>query len=170
MDASNKKGIIILLAASVITALIYNHFSPYGITLVGNWSSAGSTPTQETNDGQKQIEGHSIEIIRIDLVEKIINDRSRILIDVRQENFYSQGHLPGALNFPLIRFEENFQKMIATLSKDTPLLVYCSSVECTDSHKFADILINMMFTDVKIFSPGYRGWVDAGRKVEKNES
>lgn len=44
-----------------------------------------------------------------------------VLLDVRTEAEYSEGHVPGSVNLPLDRLED------ISYSKDTPLFVYCRS-------------------------------------------
>ena len=45
------------------------------------------------------------------------------LIDVRDAELYSEGHIPGAMNIELS--SENFVDMIQTLDKENPVAVYC---------------------------------------------
>lgn len=45
------------------------------------------------------------------------------LIDVRDAELYSEGHIPGAVNIELS--SENFVDMIQTLDKENPVAVYC---------------------------------------------
>ena len=44
-----------------------------------------------------------------------------VLLDVRTEAEYSEGHVPGSINLPLDQLES------IHYSKDTPLFVYCRS-------------------------------------------
>ncbi len=51
--------------------------------------------------------------------EECRNTPGAVLLDVREHNEFSSGHIPGAVNLPLSK--------IVTVSypKDTPLYVYC---------------------------------------------
>lgn len=57
-------------------------------------------------------------------VEQCRQTPGALLLDVRTEGEYAEGHVPGAKNLPLQALEG-----IAALSpaKDTPLYVYCRS-------------------------------------------
>jgi len=39
MKSENLKGIIVLLLLSIGTAFLYNHYSPHGIALIGQWDT-----------------------------------------------------------------------------------------------------------------------------------
>ena len=64
-----------------------------------------------------------------------------VLVDVREENEYSSGHIPGAVNLPL--------SMISTavFPKDAPLFLYC--LRGTRSRHAAGLLKRMGYTRVK---------------------
>ena len=57
-------------------------------------------------------------------VEQCRQTPGALLLDVRTEGEYAEGHVPGAKNLPLQALE-----VIAALApaKDTPLYVYCRS-------------------------------------------
>lgn len=55
------------------------------------------------------------------LLQEAKNDKNGLLVDVRTEEEFSQGHVPGALNVPLdVIDKENFDK-------DLTLYLYCRS-------------------------------------------
>lgn len=167
MNENLKIGIPFLLILSVLTAFVYNIYSPDGIPMLGQWN-----PDQGTVRAVPMVQDskNSLEITDSEWVEQIILTQKRIVIDVRTNESYNQGHIPGAINFPLVDFEINFQQMMKTISRDQPLLIYCSGAECTDSHAFADILTNMQFKDIKIFTKGFRGWEKEGRRISVPKS
>ena len=167
MTLTDFKGIVVLLSFAVITAFVYNQFSPHGIELFGQWDAQKGVvrAISKSDDLLPSIEIHDPNII-----QTIIKTKSRIIIDVRHRDIYDQGHLPGALSFPIIDFDQNIRQIITTIKRKEPLLIYCSSSECSDSHSFAAHLINLKYTDVKIFSGGFRTWEEDGRKIEKNEN
>jgi len=103
------------------------------------------------------------------LIQQIVEKKERVILDARHKDVYAQGHLPGALSYSLIEFYENPDKLLSAYGKDTALLIYCSSIECTDSHTLAGRLIELKYTDVKVFAGGFRQWVEMGFKIEKNE-
>ena len=57
-------------------------------------------------------------------VERYRNTPGAVLIDVRTEEEYAEGHIPGSVNIPLQSIQD-----IGTVAEDklTPLFVYCRS-------------------------------------------
>lgn len=83
-----------------------------------------------------------------------------IIVDVSL--FYEQGHLPGAVNYPM--GDGTLDRVIPTLDKNAPYLVYCHSDSV--SMQAARILVDAGFTTVYRLEGNYSAWVDAGYEVE----
>lgn len=96
--------------------------------------------------------------------DKFISDTSVVLLDVRTPAEYAEGHIPGT-DFNIDVLEGTYTK-IATekLPKDRPVALYCRSGN--RSKKAAAILAEKGYMVVELGS-GFRGWVAAGKKVEK---
>ena len=61
-----------------------------------------------------------LELVNINKgLEEYRNTEEALLVDVREKNEYSRGHIPGAVNEPLSVITRT------TLSKDRPLFLYC---------------------------------------------
>ncbi|MCP4022811.1 MAG: rhodanese-like domain-containing protein, partial [Desulfobacteraceae bacterium] len=130
-------GALVLLALSIVIAFCFNHFYPNGIAYRGQWESAeGVISAKPKND----VINPAIEITEFDLIKKIVHEKRRIILDVRPRDIYRQGHLPGALSFPLENFDDELDQLFNTIQKQTAILVYCSSVQCPDAHTFASLL------------------------------
>ncbi len=166
MTSKDIKGIIILTTFAVVTALIFNHLSPNGIAFFGQWDKKNGVINA---NGKEHTVDNAIEILSPKIVRQMIRSHERTIIDVRSRYEYNQGHLPKALSFPLMEFDDNVPQMMATIKPHDPILLYCSSAECDSSHTFAEHLKLMGFVDVKVFSGGVAQWQDAGYEVEKNE-
>lgn len=54
-------------------------------------------------------------------LEKFRSAPGAVLLDVRSEEEYASGHVPGSVNLPLDRIDE------ISLGKDKPLFIYCYS-------------------------------------------
>jgi len=77
----------------------------------------GSNPTSGSErDGR----GSSEEAI---MPRPIDRDEVRRLVDVLPANEYEKDHLPGAINMPLRRLEEEAR---SALDRGRPVIVYCS--------------------------------------------
>ncbi len=160
------KGGFYLIVFAIITAFLYNHFSPFGIALFGQWEISKGVVT--ANSRTESIDS-SIEINNPEIVRQIIEDKKRIILDVRTREIYIQGHLPTSLNYPLKEFDELVPKLLGSIKRSDAVIVYCSSIECPDSHAFAEHLISLKYSDVKVFSGGFRQWQEMGYEIKKNE-
>lgn len=160
------KGSFFLLIIALITAFGFNHFSPYRIAIFGQWQ-----PSKGVVNAVSESEpvNASIEINSPEIIEQMIKKKQRIILDVRPREFYDQGHLPGALPFPLEDFDSVVDRLLQIIHQESPVLVYCSGFECTDSHHFAQKLKNMKFTDVKVYPGGFTQWQEMGYEIEKTK-
>ena len=157
MDAKDLKGVFILLVFATVCALAFNTLNPKGIRLVGEWEAA--VPAADT-------EGAG-ESLSPDKVKEIIGAGTRIVIDVRSSEAYQNGHIPGAINFPIMAFDENVEKMFEQVPPQSPVLVYCSSFQCTDSKTFAQMIQGIGYSDVMVFAGGFRQWEASGFEIQQ---
>lgn len=164
MSLKDLKDTFPLLFFALTAAFCYNYFSPAGIALFGQWETSKGVVTAHSKTNSVNA---SIEINNPKIIKQIIQKKERIVLDVRPREFYEEGHLPGALSFPLMEFDNIIEKLLKMTDKQSPILVYCSGFECTDSHDFAANLKDIRFTDVKVFSGGFRQWQEMGYEIEK---
>lgn len=78
-------------------------------------------------------------------VEEYKGTEGALLIDVREANEYSSGHIPEAVNVPLSTLNTSITKVVP--DQDKTLFVYCLSG--ARSRKAADILKTMGYGKVK---------------------
>ena len=64
-----------------------------------------------------------------------------VLLDVREENEFREGHIPGAVNLPLSKITS------ISYAKETPLFLYC--LRGSRSSKAAWILKELGFSNIK---------------------
>ena len=92
-----------------------------------------------------------------ELIEK---NPDLIIIDVSP--FYSQGHIPGAVNYYV--GDGSLDDAVLMLDKNKKYLVYCHSDSA--SIEGAQKLVDAGFKNVYRLEGNYRAWVDAGYEVE----
>lgn len=91
-------------------------------------------------------------------------DSSALLVDARPSVFYNMGHLPKAINLPV---EDSLPPLKhPSLQTPTPLIVYCSNRNCSDSIKVAQNL-SPAFPNIRIFKEGWDVWETLGLPTEK---
>lgn len=74
-------------------------------------------------------------------LEEFRNTPEAVLVDVREENEFREGHIPGALNIPLSVIQQ------IDLDKTAPLFIYC--LRGSRSDRAAAILKKMGYQHVK---------------------
>ena len=164
MIKTTSFGVLLLSAFALIVSLGVNFFSPSGIALVGQWDRSKGVVRAKSKQDTVDIEVNNPLLVR-----QMINNREVVLLDVRTKDEYDMGHLPGAFSFPLADFDLVFPRLLGLVKKDSAILVYCSGVECTDSHTFATQLLAFKYTKVRVYAGGFREWQEMGFETEKNE-
>ena len=89
---------------------------------------------------------------RIDAGEKMI------LVDVREDNEWAKGHLPGAVHMGKGVIERDIEQRVPDTA--TKLVLYCGGG--FRSALVADNLQKMGYTNVESMDGGWRGWTEAG--------
>jgi rhodanese-related sulfurtransferase len=89
-----------------------------------------------------------------------------ILIDVRSEGEFNEGHIPGAMNIPYENITEYFQRLTDNVPLTSAVVCYCRSVTCDLSDRLAQELRLMGYDNVRLFRGGWEEWQEAGYPVE----
>ena len=74
-------------------------------------------------------------------VAEFLDTPNAVLLDVREDDEFISGHIPGALSIPLSRIDT------ITISRDRPIYVYC--LRGTRSRRAVSMLKGMGYTSVK---------------------
>jgi rhodanese-related sulfurtransferase len=85
-----------------------------------------------------------------------------ILLDVRNAQLFQKGHVPGAVNIPVLTITEERMKEFST---QTPFVVYCAGPHCNGANKAA-IRLSRLARPVKEMIGGVSGWLDEGFTLE----
>lgn len=85
-------------------------------------------------------------------------NRKFILLDVREENEWVRGHLPGAMHLSKGLLERDIEKKIPDLKAE--IILYCGGGY--RSALAADNLQKMGYQNVISMDGGYTAWVEAG--------
>jgi rhodanese-related sulfurtransferase/DNA-binding transcriptional ArsR family regulator len=96
----------------------------------------------------------------IDLME-LLSDGSVVVLDVRPEEEYRAGHIPGALSVPVDALEAALQ----TLPKDREIVAYCRGPYCVFSDEAVRLLEARGFRARRLME-GFPEWRAAGLPVE----
>jgi rhodanese-related sulfurtransferase len=81
-----------------------------------------------------------------------------LLVDVREDNEWAKGHLPGAVHMGRGIIERDIEQRVPDTT--TKLVLYCGGG--FRSALVADNLQKMGYTNVESMDGGWRGWTEAG--------
>ena len=86
-----------------------------------------------------------------------------ILLEALGEPYYRQGHLPNARLFPMEQAREYARQLSPRV--DAPIVVYCASETCKNSDVVAKVLIDVGYTNVRVYRGGKADWQAAGLPI-----
>ena len=92
-------------------------------------------------------------------LEQAVANASYAIVDVREPHEYSEGHVPGAVNLPMSRFDPDL------LPQGKPVVLICKS-----GGRSATALQRALasgVSDIRHYAGGTAGWQGRGGRVEK---
>lgn len=95
-------------------------------------------------------------------VTRLINHENAVIIDVRNTDAYTNGHILGAISLPLQELESKGKKI--EKFKSQPIVLMCATG--SDSQRASISLIKKDFK-VYILDGGLRAWRDAEMPITK---
>jgi len=95
--------------------------------------------------------------------------KAMLLIDARAPRHFVAGHIPGAVNYQLPEFDERSSRR-ATIEAYDELIVYGDNPGTPESKGLTKRLMELGYSDVRLFAGGLMEWKDAGLPVEQSES
>ena len=133
------------------------------VVLIG--TSSGALHSLAVDHVQRSEEG--VHVIDLAAAKRLFDQKAAVFVDARSSWPYQLGHVPGALHVPPSAVPATFDTVLADLSKDTALVVYCSGETCNLGSKLAQKLAEEMdFTRIYVFAGGFPQWEEAGYPVE----
>lgn len=88
-----------------------------------------------------------------------------VLVDVRGDEAWAQGRVPGAVHMP---YREIAERAPQKIDRSTPVVVYCWSPGCNAGAKGAVEFAKLGYS-VREMIGGYEYWVREGQPVENDE-
>jgi len=111
-----------------------------------------------------QVAGHSTSAhenaspwVAYEEARRLMDSRAALFIDARTEAEFRFGHIEGAVNIPFDEFESK-RDMLASISRDTLIVTYCSGVGCDVASMLASRLRDDGFRNVKTYIGGWNEW------------
>lgn len=103
-------------------------------------------------------------ITRDQIKQHLDNNDKIVLIEALPENYYVEGHLPGALQILPEKMKEVAPELLT--DKNQLIVTYCANTACQNSKTAADELIALGYTNVAEYVEGKQDWMAAGLPVE----
>jgi rhodanese-related sulfurtransferase len=102
----------------------------------------------------------------------IIDGGQWLILDVREPEEFSEGHLPHAINIPRGFLEvradlEHYKKDARLQDRNQKILCYCGGGH--RSAMAARVLQEMGFKEAVSMREGWTGWKERGLPIEKND-
>lgn len=92
-----------------------------------------------------------------------------VVYDVRPGFYHRMGHIPGAVSFPRMGFEQHFGEMKpgldAAVAAGRTIVLYCTDSACPDGGVVAGRLAERGYP-VAVYKGGWEEWKAAGLPVE----
>ena len=105
------------------------------------------------------------EIDQIDspaLSEALKSETPPLLVDVREQDEWDEGHIPGAIHIPRGHLESRIERVAPDRSET--IVIYCAAGN--RSAFAAKTLEEMGYENVSSHAPGYTGWKRDGFQTE----
>ena len=114
--------------------------------------------TEEMDEEEPMYE--YMDIKPMDAMDLIDSTPDIMIIDVSP--LYDDGHLPGAVNYPI--GDGSFEAAVPTFDMSKTYLIYCHGD--APAIEAAEMLVDAGFMNVYRLEGNYAAWVDAGYDVE----
>jgi rhodanese-related sulfurtransferase len=137
----------LLIAAAVMLGFAYTF-----ITKKGFFQEQKSTP--------------SLDVISLKQTKELFSAKNAIFIDSRHEFEYKEGHIQGAINIPLKEFDLHKSRLEA-IPKNRLIVVYCDGAQCNSSIDLTFKLMELGYSNIKIFFGGWQEWLENKLPIEK---
>jgi rhodanese-related sulfurtransferase len=185
-----REAVIIALAGAIL-AFAANALSPKGVDLRRTYvteraESPGATnpnlgsnqasipPLTEEEITVAHLKGRGLQTMDTPQVQALTKDArfrdgSVILIDVRTDEHYEEGHIPGAYHFDFEYHLDQVAQIVPTCQTAQQVIVYCNGGKCDTSESAALFLrdsINIPAQKLYVYTGGIKDWEAKGLPIE----
>jgi rhodanese-related sulfurtransferase len=163
--ANTSQHLQILKNAGLVTTRRNGTFIYYRLaspSVVGLWRSLQSIARESRGDVERLVheylgEDEIEELTKDELWKRLQRKDKLVVLDVRPEEEYEAGHIPGAISIPL----EELQKRLRDLPKSKQIVAYCRGPLCALAPQATRYLKSKGYR-VKRLSEGAPEWEAAG--------
>jgi rhodanese-related sulfurtransferase len=150
---------ITIIVVAVTLGIIWNHRLLWE-RYTGKLASSQNIPVLTTAVSK------SLQPASLMQVKDFFDGNKAVFIDARERTVFVAGHIKGAVSLPLGELNTRLEGVMAKVSQNTVLVVYCGGFGCPDSKTLGNSLLKKGYQQVLIFEGGYPEWKSAGLPVE----
>ena len=167
--ASASQHLQVLKAAGMVEARregLYAHDRLAGEDVFRTWQAVRALAESRLSEVDQVVEAYlddrdALEAVDAAELMERLNDGSVIVLDVRPEEEYRAGHIPGALSVPM----DALEAVLQTLPRDREIVAYCRGPYCVFSDEAVALLGSRGFRARRL-RQGLPDWRTAGMPVE----
>ena len=139
---------------------------PADVEDVADVGEEGDATTQHKTE-------HPFRTVTFDEVADIYEDVRTatgvyLFVDARNDDAYSSGHIPGALQCDRFQLEEYIDTVVNAAAMAEIVIVYCNGGNCDDSIHICQDLENsgVEFEKLRVFVGGWEDWIANRMPIE----
>lgn len=123
--------------------------------------SALSAPAQRHETPAAAVSADEFRIISLEQLQRLREEGSGILLDARNPDEFSKGHIKGALNIPYMEVAAYFEQIVQ-FPQDTLVIVYCTNPDCYLGRGLIKFMRDFGLSNIVLYDEGWDAWKDAG--------
>lgn len=135
-------------------------YALFALSLIGILNAADTKPSTTIT------QSHGYTVIHADELKSWYDQgKDMVVVDARSKPYFDGNLLPKAHWLPYDSPESQLKAIIPT--KDTLVVVYCSSTACPASKYLADRLIKSGYLKVYKYPEGLKDWMDKKYPIDR---
>src|ERR687898_218629 len=148
---------------------LYAHYRLADESVFRTWQAVralGESRLAEVDRGVETylMDRNALEAVGATTLMERLTDGSVVVLDVRPEEEYRAGHVPGALSVPV----ESLEAALQVLPKDKEIVAYCRGPYCVFSDEAVSVLTARGYQASRL-TEGFPEWRAAGYPVERRD-
>ena len=154
MNFNNPKyQVCALITISVIISLALNVIRSNPISLIAQGLKKIDNIDELANSNEPS------GIVEIDIaIAKDLYEQGTLFIDARTEEYFNEGHIPGAICSD--ELDELIDKISSFDNLEKAFVVYCSDDDCGSSEELSYQLYDQGFESIYLFKGGWKQWLE----------
>ena len=140
----------LVVAVSVVLAVIFNSSNPNGIPLFPEFPVRNAVPAIGPAAAWEEF-----------------RSSGTLFLDARPASFYQQRHIKGAVNVPLALFDIVYLMTFTKVEKEKKIIIYGGSISKLYDRELAEKLLLRGYEQVRILEGGLAAWEGKGYPVDQ---